>query len=232
MLAPATRVERQPLITADLTHVVNAKSSLHYGRLVWSLSSELDVVSIRYECERDACTVAVAKDVTVFAFLHTRKRESRVVTQRVGIRSLFSSIKVNFHFPLRSLTLSIMLSFHTSLLAATAGFFAAVSAQTFQRLGGCPTLGCVFPPDQQDFLAGQYFDIRLEIHAPVNGSETTNGKPDTNFTFTIGKVGQAPQPAAAFFGLPEPVLETWYVTIEIQKDMWRSLGVDEVQMNM
>lgn len=23
-----------------------------------------------------------------------------------------------------------------------------VLAQTYQRLGGCPTLGCVFPPDQ------------------------------------------------------------------------------------
>lgn len=25
---------------------------------------------------------------------------------------------------------------------------ATVLAQTYQRLGGCPTLGCVFPPDQ------------------------------------------------------------------------------------
>lgn len=23
-----------------------------------------------------------------------------------------------------------------------------IAAQTFQRLGGCPDLGCVFPPDQ------------------------------------------------------------------------------------
>ena len=53
------------------------------------------------------------------------------------------------------------------------------------------------------------------MHAPVNGSEATNGKPDTNFTFTIGKVGQAAQPAAAFFGLAEPVLESWYVVREM-----------------
>jgi hypothetical protein len=46
-----------------------------------------------------------------------------------------------------------------------------VNAQSFQRLGACPDLGCVFPPDQADFLAGQYFDIRVEVHAPVNGSE-------------------------------------------------------------
>lgn len=25
--------------------------------------------------------------------------------------------------------------------------------------------------DRADFLAGQYFDIRVEVHAPVNGSE-------------------------------------------------------------
>ena len=82
-------------------------------------------------------------------------------------------------------------------------------AQTFQRLGACPTLGCIFPPDQQDFLAGQYFDIRLEVHAPVNGSEATDGVPEESFTFTIGKVGETAQPAADFFGLNEPVLETW-----------------------
>jgi hypothetical protein len=29
--------------------------------------------------------------------------------------------------------------------------------------GGCPTLGCVFPPDQAEFLAGAKFDIRLEV---------------------------------------------------------------------
>ena len=56
-----------------------------------------------------------------------------------------------------------------------ASFFAAVSGQTFQRLGTCPELGCIIPPDAQDFLAGQYFDIRIEIHAPVNGSEATDG---------------------------------------------------------
>ena len=93
--------------------------------------------------------------------------------------------------------------------AAAAAFSTVVTAQTYQRLGGCPTLGCVFPPDQQDFLAGQYFDIRLEVHAPVNGSEATNGRPDENFTFTIGKVGENAQPAAAFLGVDEPDLETW-----------------------
>ncbi|KAB8346006.1 hypothetical protein FH972_023058 [Carpinus fangiana] len=84
--------------------------------------------------------------------------------------------------------------------------------QTFQRLGTCPTFGCVFPPDQADFLAGAYFDVRLEVHAPVNGSEATgNPNPNPNFTFTIAKDGQRGRPtnAATLFGVREPAVETW-----------------------
>ena len=69
-----------------------------------------------------------------------------------------------------------MVAFKISSAAILAASFAAVSGQTFQRLGTCPELGCIIPPDAQDFLAGQYFDIRIEIHAPVNGSEATDGK--------------------------------------------------------
>jgi hypothetical protein len=96
--------------------------------------------------------------------------------------------------------------------AAAASLATFASAQTFQRLGTCPTLGCILPPDQQDFLAGQYFDIRLEVHAPVNGSEATDGSPDENFTFSVGKVGEEAQQAAEFFGVAEPALETWDFT--------------------
>ncbi|TFK40421.1 alkaline-phosphatase-like protein [Crucibulum laeve] len=86
-----------------------------------------------------------------------------------------------------------------------------VSAQTFHRLGGCPTLGCVFPPDQTDFLSGQLFDIRLEVHAPINGSEAHNaGVPDEKFTFCIqnGSKGECKN-ATQFFGVKEPALEKW-----------------------
>lgn len=93
--------------------------------------------------------------------------------------------------------------------SAVAALSTLASAQTFQRLGACPKLGCIFPPDQQDFLAGQFFDIRLEVHAPINGSEATNGKPDANFTFSIAKAGKAAQPATQFFGVAEPKLENW-----------------------
>lgn len=95
--------------------------------------------------------------------------------------------------------------------AVTAGFLSwLANAQTFQRLGTCPTLGCVIPPDQQDFLAGQFFDIRVEIHAPINGSEATDGKPDEDFTFTIAKHGAGEaQAVSEYFQRPEPVIETW-----------------------
>ncbi|ORY05292.1 alkaline phosphatase-like protein [Clohesyomyces aquaticus] len=82
-------------------------------------------------------------------------------------------------------------------------------AQTFQRLGTCPTLGCVFPPDQTDFLAGQYFDIRLEVHAPINGSEANGKQPDEKFTFTIAKEKGKAEPATTYFSIAEPKLERW-----------------------
>ncbi|KAF1841372.1 alkaline phosphatase-like protein [Cucurbitaria berberidis CBS 394.84] len=99
-----------------------------------------------------------------------------------------------------------------SIVAAAALLLNAVSAQTFRRLGACPTLGCVFPPDQADFLAGQYFDIRLEVHQPVNGSEAIGLPLDEKFTFTIGKKGAASKPVTEYFKLQEPKLEKWNFT--------------------
>lgn len=96
------------------------------------------------------------------------------------------------------------------------GLYAAaqVTAQTFQRLGACPTLGCIFPPDQADFLPGQWFDIRLEVHAPQNGSERVPyANPDQNYTFTIARNGQAAVPAAQFFNLTtSATVSTWNFT--------------------
>lgn len=116
-----------------------------------------------------------------------------------------------------------------TLAALTAAFslFALLGAQTFQRLGGCPTLVCIFPPDQcvllniwsnvhtlirgtePIFLAGQLFDIRVEVHAPVNGSEANGGKLEPNFTLTIAKVGEKPKKASKIFKVAEPALERW-----------------------
>jgi len=119
----------------------------------------------------------------------------------------------------------------TCLILITLATFA--SAQTFQRLGACPTLGCVFPPDQTDFLAGQLFDIRLEVHAPVNGSEATSGVPDENFTFHIQRPDGKRDEATKFFNVQEPELEKWtfsYVlsarVLNIQLKLWNSYYED------
>lgn len=99
------------------------------------------------------------------------------------------------------------LSFAAALAAVT---LPAVSAQTYRRLGTCPTLGCVLPPDQSEFLPGQLFDLRVEVHAPVNGSEAAHdGEPDEKFTVTIAKDDDKPQSFAKAFGIKEPELETW-----------------------
>ncbi|THV07362.1 alkaline phosphatase [Dendrothele bispora CBS 962.96] len=85
------------------------------------------------------------------------------------------------------------------------------SAQHFKRLGTCPKLGCVFPPHLTDFFPGQLFDIRLEVHAPVNGSEAFNGGvPDEQFSFCIQQEDGPCQDVTEFFGLgSESQLETW-----------------------
>ncbi|KAG7089490.1 hypothetical protein E1B28_011170 [Marasmius oreades] len=87
------------------------------------------------------------------------------------------------------------------------------SAQTFKRLGTCPTLGCVFPPDQTDFQPGQLFDIRVEVHAPVNGSEAfANGVPDENFSLQIQHGTEDPVDVTQFFNQSDPPLEKWNFT--------------------
>jgi hypothetical protein len=72
----------------------------------------------------------------------------------------------------------------------------------------------ILPPDQQDFLPGQLFDIRFEVHAPKNGSEAfNNGVPDDKFTTTIvreGQSGSGPKSLVDFFRLgAEPAIEKW-----------------------
>ncbi|KAF9971253.1 hypothetical protein BGZ73_005829 [Actinomortierella ambigua] len=66
--------------------------------------------------------------------------------------------------------------------AIGAASFAAAQVGQFVRHSACPTLGCIFPPDRANFLAGAKFDVRVEVHAE-NGA-TAN--PD--FTLTIEKM--------------------------------------------
>jgi hypothetical protein len=63
-----------------------------------------------------------------------------------------------------------------------------------------------------DFLAGQYFDIRLEVHQPRNGSEFIGLPLDNSFTFTVAKKGEEAKPVTEYFSLQEPKLEHWNFT--------------------
>ena len=92
----------------------------------------------------------------------------------------------------------------TCLLAA---YFLPTSRTT-----PCPCCCLVLSLHRVDFLSGQYFDIRLEVHAPVNGSQANGKLPDPDFTFTVGKVNSTARSATAFFNTTEPELERWNFT--------------------
>ncbi|KAH7057752.1 alkaline-phosphatase-like protein [Linnemannia elongata] len=75
-------------------------------------------------------------------------------------------------------------------LFSLATAISAVSAQLdrpgqFYRLGACPDLGCVFPPDRTNFLAGAKFDVRVEVH----GEDQI--QPDTDYSLSIRKLSKA-----------------------------------------
>ncbi|ORY59419.1 alkaline-phosphatase-like protein [Leucosporidium creatinivorum] len=92
--------------------------------------------------------------------------------------------------------------FTLAALAATA------SAQTYRRTGACPQLGCIWPPDQSEFIAGQVFDIRLEVQAPANGSAPFNGGvPYPEFVLEIGGHGTELTPISNFYQIAEPPVE-------------------------
>jgi hypothetical protein len=79
-----------------------------------------------------------------------------------------------------------------------------------------------------DFLAGQYFDIRLEVHAPKNGSEAIGLPPDEKFTFTIAKGNGSAKPVTEFFKLDEPKLENWTFSWFEGKCTRMALGASQV----
>ncbi|KAK1923210.1 alkaline phosphatase [Papiliotrema laurentii] len=96
---------------------------------------------------------------------------------------------------------------------AAVALLTSASAQTFRRTAACPTLGCLFPPDQTDFIAGQSFDIRVEVQAPVNGSEAYNGgQVNPNFSLQIGGQGADLVDVTTFFGIEDPKVESYNFT--------------------
>ncbi|GAA6027002.1 hypothetical protein JCM8097_006030 [Rhodosporidiobolus ruineniae] len=99
--------------------------------------------------------------------------------------------------------------------AATAAACAScASAQTFRRAAACPSLGCIYPPDQTEFLAGQVFDIRIEVHAPLNGTEAyNNGVPDEDFALYIrGKGAKDMQEVSQFYSIDDPKASSYNFT--------------------
>ena len=52
-------------------------------------------------------------------------------------------------------------------IAVIACLFSRTIAQTFQRLGGCPELGCVFPPDQYVFLLFYLLRFRMLLDTAI-----------------------------------------------------------------
>jgi hypothetical protein len=57
-----------------------------------------------------------------------------------------------------------------SFLATFAVVISFTAAQTHQRLGGCPDLGCVFPPDQ--YVSRVTLGILITSCAPANRSSS------------------------------------------------------------
>ncbi|GAA5851374.1 hypothetical protein JCM9279_001122 [Rhodotorula babjevae] len=102
----------------------------------------------------------------------------------------------------------------TSLaVAAVATLATTVSAQTFRRAAACPDLGCIYPPDQSTFIAGQVFDIRIEVQAPANGSSPyNNGVPSSDFALYIGGKGADEQEISTFYDIEDPAVESYNFT--------------------
>jgi hypothetical protein len=64
------------------------------------------------------------------------------------------------------------------------------------------------PSERNGLTAPETFDIRIEVQAPVNGSEAyNNGKPDPNFSVKIGGEGAELMDVTTFFGIADPAGE-------------------------
>lgn len=99
-------------------------------------------------------------------------------------------------------------------IIAAATLLSTVNAQYYQRSSACPSLGCVYPPDQVSFIPGQAFDIRVEVQAPLNGSEAyNNGQPNKDFSLTITNqnTGQSSD-VETFFNIADPKVEAYNFT--------------------
>ncbi|KAG0040812.1 hypothetical protein BGZ82_008870 [Podila clonocystis] len=81
---------------------------------------------------------------------------------------------------MRRITTTLLLSLAIASMAAGLD-----KPGQFRRLGACPDMGCIFPPDRAHFIAGAKFDVRVEVHAEGSNS------PDPKYTLQIQKLEQA-----------------------------------------
>lgn len=59
-------------------------------------------------------------------------------------------------------------------------------------------------------VCGQVFDIRLEVQAPINGTEAyNNGTVNPIFKLEIGGYGAELQEISAFYGVAQPTVESY-----------------------
>ncbi|KAK4702536.1 phosphatidate phosphatase LPIN, partial [Phenoliferia sp. Uapishka_3] len=73
--------------------------------------------------------------------------------------------------------------------------------------------GMDFSSVPTDFIAGQVFDIRVEIQAPLNGSAPFNrGVPSPNFTLEIFGDGGYPLEISQFYQIKDPAVEAYNFT--------------------
>ncbi|BGP38008.1 hypothetical protein JCM10449v2_001935 [Rhodotorula kratochvilovae] len=118
-----------------------------------------------------------------------------------------------------------------AVAAAVAALATTASAQTFRRAAACPDLGCIYPPDQSTFIAGQAFDIRIEVHAPANGTAPfNNGVPSEDFALYIGGKGAELQEIASFYTIEDPVVERYNFTYA--EDLWMQANGTETLVNV
>ncbi|KAF9340974.1 hypothetical protein BGZ91_011565, partial [Linnemannia elongata] len=120
-----------------------------------------------------------------------------------------------------------------SLATAISAVAALDPVGQFKRLGACPTLGCVFPPDNAEFLAGAHFDVRVEKlkgthkdnkHGPkaVDFSKWSKVKPNAqeSWDFTYNK------DAAAYWKFMDGDKNA-STNVHVASTAWRHVQINE-----
>ncbi|KAI8071798.1 alkaline-phosphatase-like protein [Gongronella butleri] len=119
----------------------------------------------------------------------------------------------------------------------------------YPRLGACPDKhACIFPPTESQFLAGGYFDLRVELHAYDKNTAHPVPAPYKSFKTLVRKDNGPWEDASRYFHKPTPALENWNfnwtqsleakyakqleldvkpVTVAVTSRAWRKLHFDK-----